>query len=284
MEDNIFQLHDELVNGVYRHGAYTPFSVNDPKPRRIHKALVRDRLVHHAVFRILYPIFDKSFIFDSYSCRIRKGTHSAVRRMRLFTRKMSENNSQNLWVLKCDVRQFFDSVDHDILLSLIRHKISDVNALKLITIILESFHKTPGVGIPPGNVTSQLFANIYLNELDRFVKHKLHVRFYLRYCDDFFLVGYLPKILLSFKDRISEFPSRNLQIELHPYKISIRSYRQGIDMLGYVIRPHHTRLRTKTKKRMLKMVTIKNISSYLGMLKHCSGYTLERYMCKLVSF
>jgi len=284
LEDNIFQLHDEFVSGVYRHGAYTPFTVNDPKPRRIHKASVRDRLVHHAVFRILYPIFDRSFIFDSYSCRIRKGTHSAVRRMRLFAMKMSENNSRDFLVLKCDVRRFFDSVDHDILLSLIRRKISDVNALKLITIILESFHKTPGVGIPLGNITSQLFANIYLNELDRFVKHELRVRFYLRYCDDFFLVGYSSEILLTFKDRISEFLSRNLQTKLHPDKISIRSYRQGIDMLGYVIRPYHTRLRTKTKKRMLKMVTIENIPSYLGMLKHCNGYTLEQYIRNLVSF
>lgn len=283
LEGNIFQLHDELASRVYCHGAYKPFSINDPKPRRIHKAMVRDRLVHHAVFRVLYPIFDRTFICDSYSCRVGKGTHRAVRRLEFFARKLSANNSHSFWALKCDVRRFFDSIDHAILLSLIRRRISDENTIRLIKSILDSFCKTPGIGLPLGNVTSQLFANIYLNELDRFIKHDLGQRYYLRYCDDFIILGRDPKELDVLVSWIAGFLSSELQLTLHPDKISIRPYRQGIDFLGYVVRPYHTVLRTKTKRRMLARINITNASSYLGILKHCSGYGLGRVVLHKIS-
>jgi len=178
-----------LANGVWQHSHYTAFNVCDPKLRRIHKACVRDRVLHHAVFRVLYPIFDKSFIFDSYSCRAEKGTHRAVNRLEKFCRQLSQNNARSIFALKCDVKKFFDSVDQGILLGLTRKRITDEKALRLISNIIGSFEKDKGRGLPLGNVTSQLFANIYLNELDQFVKHNLRIRHYLRYCDDFMILG-----------------------------------------------------------------------------------------------
>ncbi|MBU2214252.1 hypothetical protein KJ996_06500, partial [Patescibacteria group bacterium] len=119
LEDNIFQLYQELRTKTYTHSNYKSFYIQDPKLRHIHKACVRDRVSHHAVFRILYPVFDLNFIFDSYSCRINKGAHRAVSRLQRFARKVSKNNTQNCYILKCDIRKFFDSIDHDILISLI---------------------------------------------------------------------------------------------------------------------------------------------------------------------
>ncbi len=129
LEDNLFNLHRELKAKIYRHSNYTAFSICDPKPRRIHKACVRDRILHHAVFRILYQIFDKNFIFDSYSCRLAKGTHRAVNRLGKFCRQISKNNRQNIFALKCDIKKFFDSVSQNILLELIKSKIRDENTL-----------------------------------------------------------------------------------------------------------------------------------------------------------
>jgi retron-type reverse transcriptase len=118
LEDRIFELHDELASSAYRHGPYHRFHIFDPKHRVIHKALVRDRLVHHAVYRVLYPIFERSFIYDSYSCRVGKGTHAAVSRLENFARRASRNYTKPCWALKFDVRKFFDSVDHGILMGI----------------------------------------------------------------------------------------------------------------------------------------------------------------------
>ncbi len=274
LEDNIFQLRDALISRTYLHDVYAPFSINDPKPRRIHKATVRDRLLHHAVFRVLYPVFDRSFIFDSYSCRIGKGTHRALRRLRVFARKMSANGHRNFWALKCDIRRYFDSIDQGILLSLIRKKVTDDGVLWLIERILDSFPVESGIGLPLGNVTSQLFANIYLNELDHFVKHGLRISFYMRYCDDFLLLGDNPEQLLRAKDTIADFLQQRLGLLLHPNKVTLRTYRQGIDFVGYVVRRHCTTLRTRTKQRMFKRATSKNAPSYLGVLEHCNGFAL----------
>ena len=305
LEDNLFQLYYELKNKTYRHSDYTSFFVCDPKLRKIHKAVVCDRVLHHAVFRILYSIFDKSFIFDSYSCRIGKGTHRAVAKLGKFCRKLSRNNTRNIFVLKCDVRKFFDSIDQEILLELIEEKVSDENALWLIREIIRSFGNKDSIkssldsrfrgndkrGLPLGNVTSQLFANIYLDKLDQFVKHKMKEKYYLRYCDDFLVLGekeeYLEKLILL----ITSFLKNRLNLDLHPDKIVIRKFRQGIDFLGYVVLPRHTVLRTKTKRRIIRKIKEKNfllledlipeekfcqsLRSYLGILKHCRGHKIK---------
>jgi len=186
--DNILALHQDLKSLTYRHGGYQAFKINDPKPRDIHKASVRDRLLHHAIYRILYPFFDKTFIADSYSCRLNKGTDKAINRFRDFVYKVSKNNTQTAWVLKGDVRKFFANIDHNILLKILQKYIPDKNIIKLLSEVINSFFSYQlGVGLPLGNLTSQLLVNIYLNKFDQFIKHQLKAKYYLRYADDFFI-------------------------------------------------------------------------------------------------
>ena len=293
MEDNLFRLHWELKSKTYQHSHYTAFTVCDPKLRRIHKAIVRDRVLHHAIFRILYPIFDKSFIFDSYSCRIGKGTHRAVKRLENFCGKSSQNNTKNIFALKCDVKKFFDSIDQNILLKLIKDKIKDNEAIWLIETIIKSFPK----GLPLGNVISQIFANIYLNELDQFAKHNLKEKYYLRYCDDFIILCENKEHPIYLVSEFDSFLQNKLKLHLHPNKIIIRKYRQGIDFLGYVVLPHHRVLRTKTKKRIIKKTKRKyndlqnkhiseesfnhSLQSYLGVLRHCEGWEIEKKLRRI---
>ena len=291
LEDNIFQLHEDLKGKSYEHALYASFYVTDPKLRHIHKACVLDRVLHHAIFRILYPIFDRNFIYDSYSCRLGKGTHRAVDRLDKFLRKLSRNNHKITYALKCDVRKFFDSIDKTTLTRIITDKIKDDDFLWLISKILNSFSKTPGKGLPLGNVTSQLFANAYLNELDQYVKHYLKVKCYLRYCDDFIVLDHDPQYLLELGYKINEFLEEHLALSLHPNKVILKKYRQGIDFLGYIVLPYHRVIRTKTRNRAINKITSKreesddnlisqeslrqSLNSYLGILKHCNGYGLE---------
>jgi len=139
LEDHVFALHEELLAGTYEHGPYHTFKIFDPKPRIINKATVRDRLVHHAIHRVIFPMFERSFIFDSYSCRDNKGTHAAVKRLEVFARKVSENWTDSCWALKFDVKRFFDSVDHEILLGLLDENIQDKRTMELLTKVVESF-------------------------------------------------------------------------------------------------------------------------------------------------
>lgn len=277
LKQNILNLHTKLNTKTYKHSKYFSFYVKDPKLRHIHKASVKDRVLHHAVFRILYPVFDKTFIFDSYSCRLNKGTHRAINRLEKFARKVSKNNSKNCFVLKCDIRKFFDSIDQDILLDLIKHKVLDQKIIWLVNKIIKSFPR----GIPLGNITSQIFANIYLNELDKFVKHKLRIKYYIRYCDDFIILSRDKIYLQSLIPIISDFLEKSLKLSLHPQKIFIRKYRQGVDFLGYVCFPYYRILRPKTKKRMLRNICPENLQSYLGVLKHCNGYKIKLHLQRL---
>jgi retron-type reverse transcriptase len=189
LEDNLFFLHRRLVSGEWKPEPYKVFFVQDPKLRRIHKASVADRVLYQAVYQALYPIFDRHFIHDSYASRDLKGTHRGVERFEVFARSVTQNYRRPAFVLKCDIRKFFDSIDHGVLSQLIRHKISDTRFLALLGKIIDSFETTQGRGLPLGNVTSQIFANIYLNELDQFVKHLLKARHYIRYCDDFVILS-----------------------------------------------------------------------------------------------
>ncbi|MDP3901615.1 MAG: reverse transcriptase domain-containing protein [bacterium] len=276
LEDNLWQLWQELKNRTYRSSPYISFFVSDPKLRRISKAAVRDRVLHQAIFRILYDVFDKNFIYDSYASRFSKGIHLAVSRLERFLSSVSRNNRYPVFALQCDIKKFFDLIDHNILYGLISQKITDTDCLRLIKIIITSFEKSPGKGLPLGNVTSQLFANVYLNELDGFIKHKLKCRCYLRYCDDFIILSKDRHRLEALIDDTNRFIKTNLQLEIHPGKISIRSYLSGIDFLGYVLRPHYRVLRTRTKRRMLRLIGKNNHVSYMGLLQHCCGYKLKR--------
>ncbi|MFZ2300144.1 MAG: reverse transcriptase domain-containing protein [Candidatus Moraniibacteriota bacterium] len=297
LEDNLLRLHQELVSKIYRHDPYEDFHVFDPKRRHIHKASVRDRVLHQAIFRALYPIFDEHFIYDSYSSRVSKGTHFGVTRLLRACRKVSENWRVPAYTLKCDIRRFFDSIDHEILRQLIGKKVTDYDTLWLIDIIFASFEKEKGKGLPLGNVTSQLFANMYLNELDQFAKHTLKARYYFRYSDDFVIVHSNRIFLEEALVKIRSFVSEKLLLELHPYKVEIRKVNQGIDFLGYVILPHRTVVRMTTKRRLLRKlsdaqknfrkgkITKKTfgsiVHSYLGVLSHSRNRKVRRWVWKM---
>lgn len=276
LEDNVFKLQARLRNKTYRHRGYNSFFVHDPKQRHIHKASVEDRIVHHLLYKYLYQVFDKIFIYDSYSCRLGKGSHKGVKRLVKFTRIVSKNYTKECWALKLDIKKFFASVDHEILKNLLREKISDKDILGLLDQVIDSFPK----GIPLGNLTSQIFANIYMNELDKFIKHKLKVKYYLRYADDFLILlnsSYYDRLVYHNKliRQIKEFLKSQLKLELHPSKIILRKLDWGIDFLGYLILPHYILPRTKTKKRIFKKLSNKNLQSYLGYLKHTNSYKLS---------
>ncbi|MDO8517948.1 MAG: reverse transcriptase domain-containing protein [bacterium] len=281
---NILELHRDLANKTYTHGSYQHFKISDPKPRDIHKAGVRDRLVHHALYRILYPFFDRTFIPDSYSCRIGKGTHKAMNRFRTFARRESHNHTKTCWVLKCDIKKFFASIDHGILLKILEARIADADILWLLREVISSFSSkiieaTP-LGLPLGNLTSQLFANVYLNELDQFVKHKLRAEYYIRYADDFVILSRDRKWLEDMLPRISDFLQNELRLTLHPNKVSIETVASGVDFLGWVHFPNHRVLRTTTKKRMFKRTYGLEeqhavVQSYLGLLSYGNGKKLQ---------
>lgn len=285
--NNIISLHEDLKNKAYNHGSYKHFVVNDPKRRDVHKANVRDRVLHHAIYRKLYQFFNKTFIDDSYSCRNNKGTHRALRRFEVFTRKVSKNYTKQCWVLKCDIRKFFASVDHKILIDILESKIKDEDILWLLKNIIRSFSsvrisgnlkpetKNLSIGLPLGNLTSQLLVNIYMNEFDQFVKHKLKVKYYIRYADDFIFVSENKECLKSLKKVVAQFLEEKLRLELHPHKVFIKTIYSGIDFLGWVHFPHRRVLRTTSKRRMWKKLNENNFTSYLGLLSHGEGYKLK---------
>jgi RNA-directed DNA polymerase len=286
LEDNLFDLYLRLKNKSYQHGEYKSFYVYDPKKRHIHKASVSDRIVHHLLYKYLYQLFDKKFIHDSYSCRLEKGTHRGVKRLSLFIRKVSKNYTGYCWVLKCDIKKFFASVDQEILLNLLKKKIEDIDILWLLKEIIESFNSGFGKekGIPLGNLTSQIFANIYMNELDQFIKHKLKIKYYLRYADDFIILSENRNYLEGLIFKISGFLESNLKLSLHENKVVIGKYMRGIDFLGYVVLPYVILPRTKTRKRMFRKLKEKinfsnfnqTLQSYLGYLSHANSYKLTK--------
>ena len=269
LSDNIFDLHSELKAKMYRHGQYHHFVVSDPKRRDIHKATVRDRVLHRAIYRKLYPYFDRKFISDSFSCRNYKGTHRAINCFRDFDRKESRNHTRTCWILKCDIKRFFASIDQDILVDILRKHIGGESILNLLKEIIFSFKPN---GLPLGNLTSQLFANIYLNEFDQFVKHKLRVKHYVRHADDFVILLDDKNYLENRMPVIKDFLQYKLKLILHPDKIFIKTLCSGIDFLGWVNFKNFRVLRTKTKRKMFKKIrenpAKEIINSYLGLLSH----------------
>jgi retron-type reverse transcriptase len=284
--DNIVRLHEDLTTRTYRHGGYRAFCIADPKPRQIHKASVRDRLVHHAVHRLLYPFLDKIFVVDSFSCRLDKGTHAALNRFRDFARKASRNHTRTVWVLKCDVRKFFASVDQTILLDLLFSRIYDDDIRRLLTEVIGSFHSgRPGVGIPLGNLTSQLFANVYLNELDQFAKRYLKSGHYIRYADDFVFLSPYKNEMLAILPIVSDFLRDDLRLIMHPDKIVLKTFASGVDFLGWVHFPDQRVLRNATARRMMRRVvehpSKATIASYVGLLGHGDTHDLHDVMLNL---
>ena len=279
---NILALHRELVSGIYQHGGYHHFKISDPKPRDIHKASVRDRLVHHALYRKLYPFFDCTFISDSYSCRERKGTHKALNQFRIYASRASSDHANTVWILKCDIRKFFASIDHEVIMKIIRGLIPDNRIVALIAGIVASFDSgRKRTGLPLGNLTSQLLVNIYMNEFDQFVKNELGVRYYIRYADDFVVLSRDKNRLLKTLPYMEVFLRDRLKLEMHPNKVSISTFASGTGFLGWIHFPDHRVLRTSTKRRMFRRIEEVNdreetVQSYLGLLNHGNTWKLRR--------
>jgi retron-type reverse transcriptase len=280
--DNVLALHQDLKNKTYSHGSYYPFKINDPKPRDIHKAQVRDRLVHHALHRLLYPYFDRQFIHDSYSCRLKRGTHRAMNRLRMMARRTSRNHTRTVWILKCDIRKFFANIDHAVLKKILARHIPDSDILWLLHQVIDSFHSENGsaVGLPLGNLTSQLLVNVYMNEFDQFVKRKLKVKYYLRYADDFIVLHGNQSYLVDLVPKFAAFLESDLHLSLHPKKLFIKTLTSGMDFLGWIHFPHHRVPRTSTKRRMRKKLSknpsSQTIASYVGLLGHGNTHKLQQ--------
>jgi len=236
------------------------FIIREPKTRTIHSSAFRDRVVHHALVNLLEPIFERVFICDSYASRIEKGSHKAVARFDKFKRKISRNgkliknyyNKNNIvgYILKADIKHYFNTVDHNILLKIIKRKIKDEKVLWLIKRILNNFNaRIKGKGMPLGNLTSQFFANVYLNELDYFIKHNLRAKYYIRYVDDFVILHKSKDKLKEYQSEISNFLKDKLTLRLHPSKSKIIPLKKGVGFLGYKIFYYHKLLR---KSNLLK--------------------------------
>lgn len=243
--DSIIDLFQELKSGTYLHGSYDEYVICDPKKRLIHKASVKDRVVHRLLYNALYSYFDKRYIYDSYSCRIGKGTHKAQARFRHFVNMMSKNYTKRCYVLKFDIKKCFESIDTGVLKNILSSHIKDEQLKKLIFIVVESFPK----GLPLGNLTSQIFINIYLHELDWHCKQTFKCTNYMRYADDVIIVSDDKEYLEKLYQNIAFFVRDELRLTTHKKVIS--SIYSGIDILGLVFFQKYERLRRSTERRMV---------------------------------
>jgi RNA-directed DNA polymerase len=243
LEPELLALERELATCTYAPGPYSYFTIYEPKERNIAVAPFRDRVVHHALVNVLEPIYEKVFIYDSYATRKEKGTHAAVRRAQTFSRK-------NRWYLKCDVSKFFPSVDIGILMEQIRRKIKDPLLLQTIEQILRNGAPS-GKGLPIGNLTSQFFANVYLDGFDHWIKEKLKACYFVRYMDDFVLFDYDPDRLKQNLLDIENHLAVHLRLSLKKTACLINSSLNGLGFLGRRIFPSLIRIKKENLKRTL---------------------------------
>lgn len=247
LEVRILELQSELLDGTYRPGPYHVFRVRDPKDRQICAAPFRDRVVHHAVCRSLAPLFERRFIHDSWACRPGKGSHQALRRCQGFARAGG-------WFLKCDIRKFYDSVSHAVLRERLGRLLKDRRLLELLDRIIANVppESRPGRGIPIGNLTSQHFANLYLDPLDHWIRQELRPAAYLRYMDDFVLFGRSREELTARLGRLREFLGERLALELNERRTLQAPVWRGIPFLGFQVFPGTIRARRSRFRRSLR--------------------------------
>jgi retron-type reverse transcriptase len=260
---NLLELQEELKQQTYKPIPLKTFILRDPKTRKISKSAFKDRVVHHALVRMIEPILEKSFIYDSCANRIGKGTLFALKRFDYFKRKVTCNLKKEAFCLKADIRHYFQEINHEILLKIIKRKIADEKVIWLIKQILNNSSvvlKSGGrstlerKGMPLGNLTSQFFANLYLNDLDYFIKHKLKAKYYIRYVDDFVILHENKEQLEIWMEEINEFLRSKLKIELHSQKSRVISLSKGIDFVGFRNFYYYRLLRKRNVKNMLVKV------------------------------
>ena len=269
-EQKLLKLEHKLQNKTYKPGKSICFIVTYPTPREIFAADFVDRIVHHLLVSYLEPIFEKKFIYHSFACRKTKGTHLAVDSLKKFTRKITQDFSSPAYYLQTDISAFFMSIKKEILYDLIKKQTKNAEILWLAEIIIfhdptknfyykgdpklnrlvpkhkSLFYVNNNQGLPIGNLTSQFFANVYLNELDQFIKHKLKAKYYLRYADDFILIHQNSKQLSKWKKQIDIFLKKELHLKLHPKKSIQQSIYRGINFSGFIIKPKYLLIRRRT--------------------------------------
>ncbi len=314
LEKNIMRLRHDLESGEYRCGRYRQFYVQESKKRQISAAPYRDRVVHHALCNIIEPIFDRAFIYDSYACRKGKGTHKAVERFSSFLR-----NPENKYVLKFDIRRYFPSIDHGVLLEAIKRKIACPKTLSLIGQIIESGRSVnapndevrhfPGddlftpleraKGIPIGNLTSQFFANIYLDGFDHWMKETMRCQYYIRYVDDFVIAHSSKSFLNELRQQICHF-LESVRLTIHEDKSQVMPSSQGLDFLGYRVFPEYRLVRKSNviryKRKLRNMQKVyaagtmnfpdirQRLISWIGHVKWAHSYRLRRNIFDNLAF
>ena len=336
-EEKLFKLHEDIVNRRYKIGRSICFIVNKPVKREIFAADFRDRVVHHLIFNYIAPIFEKHFIGDSYSCRIGKGTSYGIKRVDHFMRSCSENYRKDCWILKLDIQGYFMAMDRDILYNKVESGLKAVKnldfdietVLYLIRLVVFNdptencrvkgkredwvglpkskslFFAEKGKGFPIGNLTSQLFGNIYLDDFDHFVREKLGIKHYGRYVDDMVFVHSDREFLKSVVSKARDCLRNGLKLELHPKKIYFQHFTKGVSFLGAFIKPWRIYIGKKTKTNFYEKLDAWNVFvqknsgfiseeeagkfiacvySYLGVMKHYDTYRLREKMARDFSY
>ena len=284
LEEELIHIQNELIWRTYKPQPYRSFTIYEPKERIIYVSPFKDRVVHHAIMRVVAPIWDSLYIYDSYACRAGKGTHAGVYRTVDFLRESHEKWGK-VYCFKGDVSKFFPSINHHILMSIIERKIKCLDTLRLLREIIfngGSLNDPESKDLPIGSLVSQWGANLYLNELDYFIKHELKAKFYIRYMDDFIILLGDKKQLHEMKNNISKFLKGRLRLKFNP-KSDIFPAGRGIDFLGYRIWGTHRLLRKSSlirasrrfkwmskayNKGIISFQFIK--SSVMAWLGHCS--------------
>lgn len=321
-EENILRLEKELKSKAYHPSRSILFFVKKPKLREIFAADFRDRVAHHILVDYLERTWEKIFIYDSYACRKEKGTHGAVMRLQSFLRKVSKNGKARPYYLQLDIKSFFVNIDKEILFGLIRRGVRNKDVLWLAEVIIfhdctrdyilrdevssynelsqekSLFGKENKRGVPIGNLTSQFFANVYLNELDQFVKHRLKCRYYIRYADDYVLLDSSREKLVDWMEEIRDFLKSALRLKFNPRGTKLQPVSNGIDFLGYIVRRDYILVRQRVINNMDRKLKYfeqyalkglddemleslrKSVQSYLGHFKWANSYRLRENLLK----
>ena len=330
-ENELLKLEKELKNGAYKPGRSICFAITEPKLREVFAAEFRDRVVHHLLVNYLEPIFEPRFIYHSFACRKGKGALKAMEFLQKFIRKNSDNSRRITYYIHIDISAFFTSLDRNTLFTIIKRYVKNPEILSLAEIIIfheptdnyylkgdlgalsnipphkSLFSVPPGQGLPIGNLTSQFFANVYLNELDQFVKHSLKIPYYIRYVDDMVILSRSVLQLKHWRNRIDEYLQNHLKLHLQPDKEILQPVARGINFLGYVIKPNYILMRNRTVRKLKNKLYLFNrriisrypvhpirlwtpvlccefrnifasINSYYGLFKHADTFRLRHHI------
>ncbi len=326
LEHNVFQLIDDIYTNQYKIGRSNAFLVHSPVKREVFAADFRDRVVHHWLINKLNPLFENLFIQDSYACRIGKGTHYGIKRVDYFIKDCSEQYTRDCYILKLDIQGFFMHINRTILFDLLvcfinkNYSLSDKELVIRVTrqivfndptkncmvkgnrkgwndlpINKSLFHSPENCGLPIGNLTSQVFANFYLHQLDSFIFSEFEIKYYGRYVDDFIIVHPNKYFLKALIPNLSRFLDANLRLKLHPKKIYLQHYSKGVKFLGTVIKTNRIYIANRTKGNFYRAIQkqneliqhrkpakedldhfISSLNSYLGILKHFKTFRIRK--------